>query len=89
MKNLSGSPRGSGKSAVRQVKGPGMNEGMKKPRKNGFPKPKPYKPSKAMKSANSMGGSSAASSSSYLPAFRDGGSVQAMASGKGKRSTCK
>jgi len=83
MPSLSGTPR-FGKSAVRQVKGPGMNEGMKKPRKNHIPKPKPYKPSREMKAALKDG-----NTSSYLPAFKEGGSVQAMESGKGKQLSCK
>ncbi|MGI9137159.1 MAG: hypothetical protein ACR2JS_08925 [Candidatus Nanopelagicales bacterium] len=72
------------KSAVRQVKGPGMNLGLKKPRKNYIPKPKPYKPSREMKDAMSGG-----KASSYLPKFEEGGSVQAMDSGKGKQLSCK
>lgn len=84
MSNLSGAPRVGGKKAVRQTKGLGMNEGMKKPRKNTFPKPKPYKQSREMKAATSGG-----KTSSYLPNFKEGGSVQAMDSGKGKRSSCK
>jgi hypothetical protein len=49
------------KPAVRQIKGPGMNLGLKKPRKNYIPKPQPYKQSKAMKDAMST------EPSSYLP----------------------
>lgn len=41
MKNLTRSPRGGAKSAVKQVKGPGMNEGLKKPRRSPG-KPKDY-----------------------------------------------
>lgn len=39
------------KPAVRQTKGPGMNLGLKKPRKNFIAKPQPFKQSKAMKDA--------------------------------------
>lgn len=42
------------KSIVRQMRGPGENLGLKKPRKGYIPKPKPYAPSKAMKQAMSM-----------------------------------
>lgn len=83
MPNLSGTPR-AGKSSVRQVKGPGMNQGMKKPRKNFIPKPKPYKMSKELKTSTAGG-----KASSYLPSFEEGGSVQAMDSGKGKQLSCK
>lgn len=55
------------KSAVRQKRGPGMNLGLKKPRKNTFPKVEPYQPSKAMKKAQKV------VSGSYLPPFAAGG----------------
>ena len=70
------------KSAIKQMKGPGMNLGLKKPRKNYIPKPKPYKPSKAMKAASKT------DSSSYLPNFSGGGSVPAYNKG-GKVISCK
>lgn len=47
MKNLSKTPS-SGKSAVRQIRGPGMNLGLKKPGR--IAKPKPYKPPRQKKS---------------------------------------
>lgn len=55
------------KSAVRQKRGPGMNLGLKKPRKNTFPKVEPYSPSKAMKKAQKV------VSGSYLSPFETGG----------------
>lgn len=54
------------KPAIRQVKGPGMNLGLKKPRKGYIPKPKPYKPSKEAKAAM------ATESGSYLPGGQRG-----------------
>ena len=54
------------KAAVRQIKGPGMNLGLKKPRINYIPKPKPYKQSKAVTDA------AAAVPSSYLPSVPAG-----------------
>lgn len=45
--------------AVRQFKGPGMNLGLKKPRKGYIPVPKDYSKPRSKKSA--------ASTSSYLP----------------------
>jgi hypothetical protein len=77
------------KSAVRQVKGPGMNLGMKKPRKSYIPKPKPYKPSRAMKEAVGGSSSSGKKASSYLPKFQEDGNAQTMVSGKGKQLSCK
>ena len=85
MKDLTKSG-GGGKSAVRQVKGPGMNLGLKKPRKNYIAKPKPYKQSKALKDAEKVG---KGKSSSYLSDLGGGGNVQAMGSGKGKNSLAK
>ena len=58
---------GGMKSAVRQKRGPGMNLGLKKPRKNTFPKVEPYEPSKAMKKAQKV------VSGTYLPPFAQGG----------------
>jgi hypothetical protein len=49
------------KPAVRQTRGPGMNRGMKKPRKKPG-EPKPYTPSRAMTQATKAG-----KSTSYLP----------------------
>ncbi len=49
------------KPAVRQTRGPGMNLGLKKPRKNFIPKPKPYKPSQEAKAAMKT------DTGSYLP----------------------
>ena len=72
------------KPAVRQMRGPGMNLGLKKPRKNYIPKPKPYKKPRELKGASSSG-----KASSYLPKFEEGGSVQAMDNGKGKQLSCK
>ena len=74
MKDYSKGP----KSAVRQMRGPGMNLGLKKPRKNTIPKPKPYKPSREMKAALSFGMGSKSGkgkTGSYLPNFEEGGSV--------------
>jgi len=39
------------KAAVRQIRGPGMNLGLKKPRVNFIAKPKPYKQPMAIKKA--------------------------------------
>lgn len=47
------------KSSVRQMRGPGMNLGLKKPRKNYIPKPKDYKAPKTKTSLAFTG--------SYLP----------------------
>ena len=79
MKDLTKS--GGGRSAVRQVKGPGMNLGLKKPRKNYIAKPKPYVQSRELKAAEKAG-----KASSYLPDIGGAGNVQAMKSGKGKTS---
>lgn len=57
--------------AVRQKRGPGMNLGLKKPRKNYVPKPKPYKPSREMKDALK------AEPVSYLPPEGKGGKTRA------------
>ena len=67
------------KPSVHQVKGPGMNLGLKKPRK--IPaQPKPVSEPKV----------SSAEPSSYLPAqgLAKGGKVQAMQNGKGKVISC-
>jgi hypothetical protein len=48
------------KASVKQMRGPGMNLGLKKPRKKP-PEPKPYTPSRALKAA------SKADPGSYLP----------------------
>ena len=69
------------KSAVRQKRGPGMNLGLKKPRKNFIPEPKPYVQPRALKAATKVG-----KASSYLSDLDGAGSVQAMKSGKGKSS---
>lgn len=69
------------KSMVRQKRGPGMNLGLKKPRKNYIPEPKPYVQPRALKAAMKIG-----KTSSYLPDDGMTGSVQAMKSGKGKSS---
>jgi hypothetical protein len=58
------------KAAVRQIKGPGMNLGIKKPRMNYIPKPKPYKQPLAIKQAM------AADTSSYLGASPTGKSLK-------------
>lgn len=49
----------TGRPAVRQFKGPGMNLGLKKPRKGYIPKPKDYGKPRTQKRS--------ASTSSYLP----------------------
>lgn len=77
MKDLTKSA--GGRKAVRQVKGPGMNLGLKKPRKGYIPKPKPYKTPRELKPKTSSG-----KASSYLPDLGGAGSVQAMKRGKGK-----
>lgn len=77
MKDFTKSP--GRKNAVRQVRGPGMNLGLKKPRKGYIPKPKPYKKPRELKSTSSGG-----KASSYLPDLGGPGSVQAMKRGKGK-----
>lgn len=61
------------KAAVRQVRGPGMNLGLKKPRKKPA-EPKPYAPSRAMKAA--MKGDPV----SYLPPEGKGGKPRARKS---------
>lgn len=53
------------KAAVRQKRGPGMNLGLKKPRKKPA-EPKPYTPSREMKRAL------VADTPSYLPAGQGG-----------------
>ena len=58
MKDYSKSPRSGVKSAVKQIKGPGMNEGLKKPRK------KPGKPKEFGKPRAAKG---PAFTGSYLP----------------------
>lgn len=62
--------------AVRQKRGPGMNLGLKKPRKNFIAKPKPYKPSREMKDALK------AESVSYLPPEGKGGKTRAPKTAK-------
>lgn len=59
-----------GESAVRQKRGPGMNLGLKKPRKDTFPKGEPYKPSREMKKALK------GNKSSYLPDFAGAGNAK-------------
>lgn len=68
------------KPAVRQMRGPGMNLGLKKPRKGYIPKPKPYKPSREMKDAL------AADTVSYLPTEGKGGKPRAPKTPRGRRS---
>ena len=58
MKNLTKTPKSGVKSAVKQIKGPGMNEGLKKPRR------KPGKPKDYGKPRTSKG---PALTGSYLP----------------------
>lgn len=67
------------KSFVKQVKGPGMNRGMKKPRKKPA-QPKEFTPPSYEKNTK------ATETSSYLSdqLFAKGGKVQAMRNGKGK-----
>lgn len=71
------------KPMVRQIKGPGMNRGMSKPRKIAA-QPKP------IADAKMSGMGKASNSSSYLPVqgLAKGGKVQAMTSGKGKVISC-
>lgn len=66
------------KPMVRQIKGPGMNRGMSKPRKIAA-RPKPIADAKV------PGMGKASDSSSYLPqqTMAKGGKVQAMQYGKG------
>lgn len=49
------------KPAIRQVKGPGMNKGLKKPRHGYIPKPKEHTPSRAAKKATAQ------NAETYLP----------------------
>lgn len=60
------------KPAVRQTRGPGMNKGLKKPRKDTFPKDdiKPFRVKEPKGSGKSSG---KAVSGSYLPDFAMGG----------------
>jgi hypothetical protein len=60
------------KPAVRQKRGPGMNKGLKKPRKSTFPKGEPYKPFRVTEPKGSGKASSKAVSGSYLPDFAMG-----------------
>jgi hypothetical protein len=55
-------PRSGSKPAVRQMRGPGMNLGLKKPRHGYIAKPKEYTTPKALKSATAV------DTASYLPA---------------------
>ncbi len=75
------------KAAVRQMRGPGMNLGLKKPR-FGFTEPKPYVPSKATKAALQDGGKgvSKGASNSYLPESKPGRSKKPVTP-KGNRKT--
>jgi hypothetical protein len=59
------------KAVVRQKRGPGMNKGLKKPRKNTFPKGEPYKPFRVTEPKGS-GKAGKAASGSYLPDFAMG-----------------
>lgn len=71
------------KPAVRQTKGPGMNRGLKKPRKvPAAPKP--------IADAKMPGMGKASTPASYLPVqgLAKGGKVQAMKNGKGKMISC-
>lgn len=66
------------KSTVRQMRGPGMNLGLKKPRKDTFPKDEPYKQPRGLKKSQKM------LSGSYLPDFDGMGKM-----GKSKKSRFK
>lgn len=81
MPNFLKTPKSGVKPAVRQIKGPGMNKGLKKPHK--MAQPEEYKPPRAKKGSAAQG--------SYLPEqmLKHGGKVQAMKSGKGKVISCK
>lgn len=70
------------KPAVRQTKGPGMNRGLKKPRKVPAA-PKPIADATLPKAQ-------ASAPDSYLPTqgLAKGGKVQAMQNGKGKVISC-
>lgn len=63
------------KTAVKQMRGPGMNLGLKKPRKKPA-EPKPYAPSRAMKAAMK------ADPVSYLPTEGKAGKPRAPKSPK-------
>jgi hypothetical protein len=67
------------KTAVKQTRGPGMNLGLKKPRKKPA-EPKPYTPSRAMKAA------SKADPVSYLPPEGKGGKPRAPRAAKSPKS---
>lgn len=67
------------KAAVKQMRGPGMNLGLKKPRKTP-PEPKPFVQSKAMKAA------AKATPVSYLPPEGKAGKPRAPKAKKGQKS---
>jgi len=69
MKNMAKTPRTGSTPAVRQMRGPGMNLGLKKPRIGYIPKPKNYATPKDMK----LG--APAKPTSYLPTLAGGGKV--------------
>ena len=67
------------KTVVKQTRGPGMNLGLKKPRKKPA-EPKPYTPSRAMKAARK------GDPVSYLPPEGKGGKTPAPKTPKGRKS---
>lgn len=60
-------PRAGGKPAVRQMRGPGMNLGLKKPRHGYIKKPVEHSTPKVLRD------NSAVDTASYLPAQTSGG----------------
>ena len=66
------------KAAVRQMRGPGMNLGLKKPRKK-MAEPKPYTPSREQKAALKD------KPASYLPPEGKGGKPRAPKPAKGRK----
>lgn len=63
--------------AIRQTRGPGMNKGMKKPRKK-MKEPEPYVPPLEKKAEKASG----AATSSYLPGLGAGGKPRRTRRGK-------
>ena len=67
------------KASVRQMRGPGMNRGLKKPRKKPA-EPEPYTPSREQKAATKV------KSVSYLPPEGKGGKPRPPKAPKAPRS---
>jgi len=74
------------KPLIRQMKGPGMNEGMKKPRKiPALPKPIPIPRVPQEEPSSYIPQSQMQQPSMPQSQFKNGGKVQAMSYGKGSK----